>query len=85
MILLSETLEVAGYGSYGLTQGNSTEEGAVSWCLANAQQLRHLHLQVKHMSEWKLYLLYGGCMTINICDLAQSRSLHQVKSQEEGL
>ena len=51
MILLSETLEVAGYGSYGLTQGNSTEEGAVSWCLANAQQLRHLHLQVKHMSE----------------------------------
>lgn len=30
MILLSKALEVVGYGSYGLTQGNSTDEGAVS-------------------------------------------------------
>ena len=48
---VSKALEVVGYGSYGLTKGSSTEEGAVSWYLANTQQLGHLHLQVKHLSE----------------------------------
>ena len=30
MILLSKALEVVGYGSYDLTQGNSTDKAAVN-------------------------------------------------------